>query len=133
MEIGILPSTRQTILSLVIPLLLLSWSCSDAPAAHLTGPTSTATQQSTLAPVLSAQITPSIATMRVGETLTFSTQLEFGEGVPPSAKLPLWSSTDGTVIAIDRAGNATAVGAGHATIEVDTHGYKVTRAILVTP
>lgn len=71
--------------------------------------------------------------MRVGQTLTFSAELKFGnEGVPPSAKLPIWSSTDPGVIVVDHTGKATAVGEGNATIEVGTHGHKVTRNIQVT-
>ena len=82
--------------------------------------------------MLSAQITPAIDKMRVGETLTFSTTLEFGEGgVPPSAKLPIWSSTKRAAIVIDHAGKATAVGEGNATIEVGTHGHRITRNIQV--
>jgi uncharacterized protein YjdB len=94
--------------------------------------TSTATQQSTLAPVLSALIAPSIDKMRVGETLTFSIKLELGEGVPPSGPLPLWSSTNRAVILIDTTGKATALGEGNATIEVNAHGQKVSRNIQVT-
>jgi hypothetical protein len=86
-----------------------------------------------LAPVISVQITPAVDKMQVGESLTFSTKLEFGEGVPPSGGiLPQWSSTNGAVILIDQTGKATAVGVGTATIEVSRFGHKVTRNIQVT-
>jgi uncharacterized protein YjdB len=134
MEICKRRSTRRMMLGLMIPMLVACWSCSDMPVAHLTTPTptSTATQQSTLAPVLSAQIAPSIEKMRIGETLKFSIQLEFGEGVPPSGPLSQWSSTNRAVILIDLSGKATAVGEGNATIEVTAHGQKITRNIQVT-
>ena len=88
---------------------------------------------SPLARLLSAQITPAIETMRVGETVMFSAKLEFGDsGVPPSGTLPIWSSTNPAVIVIDHTGRATAVGEGTAAIEVGTHGHRVTRNVRVT-
>jgi uncharacterized protein YjdB len=118
----------------LIPMIVVCWSCSDTPVAHPTAPTPpAATQISALAALVSAQITPSIDKMRVGETLTFSAELKFGdEGVPPSGGFPRWSSTNAAVIVVDHTGKATAVGEGNATIEVATHGHKVTRSIQVT-
>lgn len=134
MEICKPRSTRQVMLGLIIPMFVVCWSCAETPVDHPTAPTRpTATQISPLAPLVSAQITPSIDRMRVGETLTFSTKLEFGEGVPPSGGiLPQWSSTNRAVILIDQTGKATAVGVGNATIEVSTFGKNVTRTIQVT-
>jgi hypothetical protein len=73
--------------------------------------------------------------MRVGETLTFSIQVELGEGVPPSGApllMALWSSTNRAVILIDASGKASAVGEGHSTIEVSVWGQHITRTIQVT-
>ena len=84
-----------------------------------------------LAPVVSAQIMPAIATMRVGERVTFSLKLELGQGVPPSGPMPFWSSTNHAVIVLEPNGEATAVGAGIAIIEVKGRA-QVARAIQVT-
>jgi uncharacterized protein YjdB len=93
-----------------------------------------ATHHSVLAPVLSAQISPPVETMKIGETLLFSLKLELGEGVPPSgAPIPWWSSTDSTVISIDPNGRATAIAKGSATIEVVGKAGRLTRNIHVTP
>ena len=120
-------------LALIIPMTIVCWGCSDTPVDHPPTPTPpTATQVSPLASLLSAQITPAIDKVRVGETWTFSTKLEFGEdGVPPSGKWPAWSSTNRAVIMIDQTGRVTAVGEGNATIEVGTHGLKISRNIQV--
>ena len=117
---------RLMVIAPIVPMFIACWGCSDTPIDHPTSPTPpAATQISPLAPLLSAQITPAIDKMRVGETFTFSTQLQFGEGgVSPSAKLPIWSSRP------RRHGDRSdwqgdAVGEGNATIEVGTHGYKL--------
>jgi uncharacterized protein YjdB len=119
---------------LMIPMVVVCSGCSDTPVVLPTTPTkSTATQVSTLAPVLSVQITPSTDKMRVGESLTFSTTVQLGEGVPPSGgPTPQWSSTNPAVIMMDRTGKATAVGEGNASIEMIGHGQRVTRSIQVT-
>jgi uncharacterized protein YjdB len=133
MRIGEPRSARQMTLGLMIPMVVVCWSCSDTPVVLPTTPTpSTATQTATLAPVLSVQITPSTDKMRVGESLTFSTKVQLGEGVPPSGPMPRWSSTHPAVIVIDPTGKATAVGEGNASIEVSGHGHRVTRSIQVT-
>lgn len=88
---------------------------------------------SALAPVLSVEITPSIDKMRVGETLTFSINVQLGEGVPPSSGgFPRWSSTNRAVVDIDAGGKATAISEGTATIDVGAHGQKTARNIEVT-
>jgi hypothetical protein len=75
-----------------------------------------------------------VETMTIGETLLFSMKLELGEGVPPSgAPIPMWSSTDPAVIAMDPSGRATAIATGDATIEVVGKAGRLTRRIHVTP
>jgi hypothetical protein len=70
--------------------------------------------------------------MRVGEIVSFSIKVEFGEGVPPSGiGVTSWSSTNPDVITIDASGKATAIRRGNATIERTVHGHKVTQSISV--
>ena len=134
MEVCKTRSTRPG-LSSMISALVICCGCSDVGVSHPISPTpiAVATQHSAVATVLSAQISPSIDTMKTGETLTFSMKLEFGEGVPPAGPMPLWSSNNSTVIRIDGGGIATAVGEGQATIEASGLGAKVTRTIRVIP
>lgn len=125
---------RSTIAA-IISMVAVSVSCSDVPATNPTAPTRSlrtgSTQQSTLAPVLSIEISPRVEAMRVGETLSFSVNVQLGEGVPPSGPMPFWSSTNPAVIFIDVAGNATAVGKGVTTIEVIFKGLRTSRNIQV--
>jgi hypothetical protein len=86
-----------------------------------------------LAPFLSFQVTPAIDAMRIGETLSFSIAIELGEGVPPSGPMPMWSSSNPAVIAIDPGGRATAVAQGESTIQVAAHGHRTSRQIRVRP
>lgn len=135
LKTGKLGYTRLTTFAPIASVVIAFGGCSDTTVDHPTVPTSPmATQISPLAPLLSARITPAIDRMRIGETLTFSAKLEFGDGgVPPSGKLPIWSSTNPAVLVVDHIGQATAVSEGNATIEVGTHGHRVTRNIQVTP
>ena len=72
--------------------------------------------------------------MRVGETVSFSTTVELGEGVRPSfGPAPRWSSTNPAVVVIDGSGNAKAIARGESTIGVIAHGHKVARHIEVQP
>jgi uncharacterized protein YjdB len=134
MHVGRARSVQQLIVGSMFSLFVVVFGgCSTGPITHPSSPTSGATGQSAVAPVLSAQITPPVDTMRVGQTLTFSVRLELGEGVPPSGPMPIWSSTNGAAILVEAAtGKATAVGEGIATIEVTGHGGRATRKIQVT-
>ena len=120
----------------IISMTAVGVSCSDLPSTNPTAPTlhvgTSSTQQSILAPVLSIQILPLVETMRVGETLSFSVNVQLGEGVPPSGPMPLWSSTNAAVILVDGSGHATAIGRGTATIEVIFKGLTTSRNIQVT-
>jgi uncharacterized protein YjdB len=133
MEISKAPSTRGILLALVISVAAIAANCSRTA----TSPTPTGTiepQHSALAPVISVHLLPSTSVMRVGETVSFSTKVELGEGVPPSAgPIPRWSSTNPAVIAIDVSGRATAIAQGESTIEVTAHGHKVAQYIQVQP
>lgn len=84
-----------------------------------------------LAPVLSVQVVPLVDRMRVGETVSFSINVELGEGVPPSGPMPFWSSSNPDVITIDGSGKATAIRRGNATIELTFKGHKVVQSISV--
>jgi uncharacterized protein YjdB len=108
-------------------------ACTRTPTP--TSPTVTAApKQSALAQVISVQLTPTIDAMRLGETVSFSIHLELGEGVPPSfGPFPIWSSTNPATIMIDASGRATAIAKGEATIEVTTHGQRISRQIRVQP
>jgi uncharacterized protein YjdB len=124
---------QQLTLASMFSLFIVFGGCSNSPVAHPSSPTTGFTGQSTVAPVLSTQMTPSVDSMRVGETLTFSLKLELGEGVPPSGPMPFWSSTNRAAVLIDAtSGKATAVGEGSATIEVTGRGGRASRTIRVT-
>lgn len=126
-------NARQILFASMVPMTAAGMGCSDI-TAHPTAPTYRQqwTQQSALAPVLSIQISPSVESMRFGETVSFWVKVELGDGVPPSGAPGLsWSSTNPSVITIDSSGNATAIGRGATTIEVIFKGLKATRAIHV--
>ena len=105
-------------------------ACSRTPTP--TSPTVPAAFRQ-LAPFSSFQLTPAIDAMRLGETLSFSIAIEFGEGAPPSGPVPMWSSTNPAAITIDGGGRATAIAIGESTIEVVAHGYRTSRQIRVQP
>jgi hypothetical protein len=126
-------SVQQLMVGLMLSLFVVFGGCSNTAVTHPSSPTTRATGQSTVAPILSTQITPSVDRMRIGETLTFSLKLELGEGVPPSGPMPFWSSTNRAAVLIDAtSGKATAIGEGTATIEVAGRGGRASRTIQVT-
>jgi hypothetical protein len=85
------------------------------------------------APITSMQVVPVVASMRLGDNMIFSLAIELGEGVPPSGPMPMWSSTNAAVIAVDSNGRAIALGLGEAAIEVTAHGRRAARHLRVVP
>jgi hypothetical protein len=122
----------RILFAVMVPVTAAGIACADVNT-NPTAPTvpQQSTQQSTLAPVLSIQISPPVESMRIGETLSFSVTVELGDGVPPSGPMPSWSSTNPAVIRIEPHGNATAVGKGAATIEVIFKGHTTMRTVHV--
>ena len=133
MEICKARSIRGILFALVVSVAAIAANCSRTA----TSPTPTATvepQHSALARVISVHLLPSTSTMRVGETVSFSTTVELGEGVPPSfGPAPRWSSSNPAVIAIDGSGKATAIARGESTIEVMALGHRLAQTIQVQP
>jgi len=86
-----------------------------------------------LASVDSVAIVPDTNTLYVGQTQVFSLAVELGPGIPPSGPLPLWSSTNPSVVTVDGSGTATGIAVGEATITVLARGKTATRQLEVVP
>lgn len=108
--------------------------CSGSRATLPTAPTNaTHTAAADLARATALDISPETATVRVGETESFSVFVVLGPGTPPSGPAPAWSSSDSSVATVDANGVVTAHAVGNTTIEVRFKGLAATRLISVTP
>lgn len=105
-------------------------NCKSTPTAVTDVPSP---NQARLAPIISMQVVPDVASMRLGDSVTFSLEIELGEGIPPSGPMPIWSSTNPKVIAVDSNGRATALAVGETTIEAAAHGQRAARHLRVVP
>lgn len=120
-------SSRRLVIVCAALVVVVGLSCKRTPTA----PTDDASSR--LAPITSMQVVPAVASMRLGDSMIFSLAIELGEGVPPSGPMPIWSSTNPTVITVDANGRATALGLGEAAIEVAAHGRRASRHLRVVP
>ena len=93
-------------------------------------PTSS-TGATALANVNSVSIAPEIAVFRVGQAQQFTVEADLGSGVPPSSPLPLWVSSNPTILIISANGLATALAVGDATVKVTFLGHTATRRVQI--
>lgn len=76
-------------------------------------------------------LTPAAATLRVGDTLTFSAEAVDGSGNPVSGVSFRWSSTRGSVVAVTASGQATANRVGTASVQARGRGLVGKAAVAV--
>src|SRR4051812_24109577 len=98
--------------------------CNSRPASP-TNPSNTGTAP--LAPVLSVAIEPAIDVLTLGRDQQLRVRVELGPGVPPSGPVPLWSTSNPGVVAVNSSGVVTGRAIGDAVVEVIFQGHKVAR------
>ena len=86
-----------------------------------------------MARAIALDIMPDTATLRVGQTESFSVFVVLSPGIPPSGPVPDWSSTATAVAAVDANGFVQAKAPGNTTIEVRFKGLSATRLMSVIP
>lgn len=85
-----------------------------------------------LRPVASVTVTPTLATVSVGQTAQLSATPSDSNGNPLSGRTITWGSSDTAVATINGSGLATGVRAGSANITATTGGQTGTAALTVT-
>jgi uncharacterized protein YjdB len=127
---GSLQPIRQKVQAAVIVAALFTvLACTVEPTAP-SAPN--VTNSADLAVVKSIRIAPDITSIKRAETLSFTVEVELGAGVPPSGPVPLWSSSNSSVVSVSSTGVATAVAVGDAIVHVTFHGHTAQRALRVT-
>jgi uncharacterized protein YjdB len=113
----------------IVLLTLGSTACNPTPNAPTASPDPTSTIA--LAPVNAIGIEPATTVLKAGETQQFSVTVELGPGVPGSGPVPLWTTSNPSVLAVTPSGAATAVALGEATIRVTFRGHTASRRVKV--
>ena len=86
----------------------------------------------TNAPVASVTVTPSSATVSVGQTAPLTATPKDASGTPLSGRAVTWSSSDTAIARVSGSGLVTAVATGSATITATSEGQSGTSSITVT-
>ena len=97
------------------------------------GQSGTAVVAVTNAPVASVTVTPSSATVSVGQTAQLTATPRDASGTPLSGRALTWSSSDTTIARVSGSGVVTAVATGSATITATSEGQSGTSSVSVTP
>jgi len=97
------------------------------------GKSGTAAVTVTNAPVASVTVTPSSATVSVGQTAQLTATLKDASGNVLSGRAVTWSSSDTTIARVSGSGVVTAVATGSATITATSEGQSGTSSVSVTP
>src|SRR6185436_12611345 len=84
-------------------------------------------------PVASVSITPTAATLEVGQTEQLAATASDAHGNPLSGRTVTWSSSDTTVATVNATGLVTSVGTGVTTITASSEGHTGTSAITIVP
>jgi len=97
------------------------------------GQSGTAVMAVTNAPVASVTVTPSSATVSVGQTAQLTATLKDASGNVLSGRAVTWSSSDTTIARVSGSGVVTAVATGSGTITATSEGQSGTSSVSVTP
>lgn len=89
---------------------------SQTPTTNATAPSSS------VATIDSVAIVPAESALKLGESRALALSVELGPGVPSSGPLPIWSSSDSTIVAVDTSGVVTGKALGQAFIQVQFRG-----------
>ena len=79
------------------------------------------------------EVTPSEATLALGDTIRFNARAEDANGFPIEDALFGWSSSDANVVEVDSAGLVRSLGEGEATITAVSDAASGTAAVEVSP
>ncbi len=82
--------------------------------------------------VASIVMSPSTATGSLGQSAQFTASAENANGGSVTAGVPVWSSSDSTIVAVTQSGMGTAVGVGSATLTATINGVRGTAQTTVT-
>ena len=96
------------------------------------GKSGTATVTVTPPPVATVNVTPSSATVAVGQTTTLQAQTLDASGAAVTGRVITWSTSNAGVATVSSSGVVTGVAAGAATITATSEGKSGTSAITVT-
>jgi len=96
------------------------------------GQSGTATVTVTVAPVASVTVTPSSATVAIGQTVQLTATPKDANGNPLTGRAISWSSSDNNVATVNSSGLVTGVVAGSVTITATSEGQSGTASITVS-
>jgi hypothetical protein len=134
--IGMFPTPRTLRWGACV-LASLALSCGSPSGPTESGPTdrtlgTAPTATSPAAQILSVRIVPEISELRVNATQWFHFTVELGPGYPPSGPLPLWSSSDPSIVSVDGSGKVTALAPGISVLSVMFRGKSDMRQLRVS-
>ena len=115
----------------------LALSCGSPSGPTESGPTdrtlgTAPTATSPAAQILSVRIVPEISELRVDAIQWFHFTVELGPGYPPSGPVPLWSSSDPSIVSVDGGGKVTALAPGISVLSVMFRGKSDMRQLRVS-
>jgi uncharacterized protein YjdB len=118
----------------MVAIVLTMWCLSACSRYTATAPTSGSDSGTiSLASVTSIRIVPDTDVLRMGETQQFDVAAELGSGAPPSGPLPLWISSNPSVLLVAQNGLAAGLARGEAVVQVSFRGQTASRRVQVTP
>jgi hypothetical protein len=83
--------------------------------------------------VASVSVTPAAASVIVGSSIQFSAEAVTGSGTPVPGQTTTWTSSDGSIAAIDAGGVATGVQVGSTQITATVGGVSGSQTLTVSP
>lgn len=101
--------------------------------ASVDGKSGSATIEVSEVPVASVAISPSTATIPIGQTRQFTATPRSASGAPLPGRTITWSSSDETVVAVSESGLAAAVGVGSARVVASAGGRNAEALVVVPP
>ena len=83
--------------------------------------------------IVSVDVTPSSASMRVGDTTTFLATPRDAKGTALTGRVITWSISDSTIVRVSPNGHVTALAPGGATVTATSEGRSGSAALTITP